>query len=66
MNKFTKILLSLLGGVEVTFYIFTPIIIAAIWVTISNSILWQQYLFYGVGFLATIFRAIKVGFFKDD
>ena len=40
------------------------IILAAIWITIAGLDNWMPYFFYGLGLLATLFRAIKVGFMK--
>jgi len=65
MNKFSKVMLSILGGVEVTFYMFTPVMIAALWVVTSNLENWTEYFFYAIGLLATIFRAIKIGWLKE-
>ena len=65
MNKFKLVLLSILGGINVVMTIFTPIILAVIWVSITGLNNWTEYLFYGVGLLATLFRAIKIGL-KDD
>jgi len=65
MNKFTLVILSILGGVEVVFYMFSPIIIAVIWVSITGLDNWTSYFFYGIGLLATAFRAIKIGFLKN-
>ena len=64
MNIFKKIVLSILGGVDVTFYIFTPILLAAVWVAVGGLNDWTEYFFYGIGLLATMFRAIKIGFLK--
>lgn len=64
MNKFKKIVLSILGGVDVTFTIFMPVIVAALWVTSSSLENWTEYFIYGIGLLATIFRAIKIGWLK--
>jgi len=65
VNKFKLVLLSILGGINVVMTIFTPIILAVIWVSITGLNNWTEYLFYGVGLLATLFRAIKIGL-KDD
>jgi len=62
MNKFLVVVLSILGGVEVVFYIFTPVIIAALWISVVGLVNWTSYFIYGVGLLATLFRAIKIGF----
>ena len=61
MNKFNIIILSILGGIDVTLKIFTPIILAALWVIVTGLDNWTAYFFYGVGLLSTIFRAIKIG-----
>jgi hypothetical protein len=66
MNKFKKVILSILGGIEVTFTMFTPIILAALWVTVSSLENWTEYFIYGIGLLATLFRAIKIGWLKND
>jgi hypothetical protein len=65
MNKILRIFLAILGGIETTFYIFTPIIIAAIWISIDFGIGgWSSNLIFGIGLLSTLFRAIKIGFLK--
>ena len=64
MNKALKVSLAVLGGIEVTFSIFTPILIAVLWVTVGKVNHYSTVLFYTIGFLATIFRAIKIGFLK--
>ena len=64
MNKILKLLVIILGGIETTFYIFTPIILAALWVSFSGLNDWTSYFFYGIGLLSTMFRAIKIGFLK--
>lgn len=61
MKKFKRIMISILGGIDVTFYMFTPIILAVVWVRIVGMTDWTEYFFYGIGLLSTIFRAIKVG-----
>lgn len=67
MNKFKTILLSILGGIDVTFNMFTPIIIAALWVSLGSVDNWTETFIYGVGLLATLFRGIKLGgWFKHD
>lgn len=63
MNKKTKITLAILAGIDVTITIFTPIILATIWINVfgfSNG----SYFVYGLGLFATLFRAIKVGLLK--
>ena len=64
MNKFLLVILAILGGIEVVFTIMTPIIIAIFWVTIIGIENWTSYIFFGVCLVATLFRAIKIGFLK--
>ena len=64
MNKFNIIILSILGGIDVTLKMFTPIILAALWVIVTGLDNWTAYFFYGVGLLSTIFRAIKIGWLR--
>jgi len=61
MNKFNTIILSILGGIDVTLKMFTPIILAALWVIVIGLNNWTTYFFYAMGLLATLFRAIKLG-----
>lgn len=65
MNKFKLVLFSILGGIEVIFYIATPIIVSVLWVSISGWETWHSYFLYAIGLLATIFRGIKIGWLKD-
>ncbi len=64
MNKLLKIILSILAGIEITFYLATPIIVAALWVIVNGLNDWTTYIFYGIGLTATLFRAIKIGWMK--
>ena len=61
MNKFKKITLAVLGGIDTTIYLFTPIILVALWVIVTGLSDWKNLLFYGFGLLATLFRGIKIG-----
>ena len=65
MNKFSTILLAILGGINVTIHMFTPIILSALWIRVAGLEDWTSYLFFGLGLFATLFRAIQVGFLKD-
>jgi len=65
MNKPLKILLSVLAGIDVTINIFTPIILVAIWISLAGTDSVLDLLFFGLGLLATIFRAIKIGWLKN-
>ena len=64
MNKIQKIILSILAGIDTTIYMFTPIIISAIWVSVSGLNNLGSYFFYIFGLLATTFRAYKIGWMK--
>ncbi len=64
MNKFTLVLLSILGGIEVVFHLITPILIAIFWIYLVGLPSWTSYLFLAICLLATIFRAIKIGWIK--
>ena len=64
MNKFLIAILAILGGIEVVFSIMTPIIVAIFWIYLVGLSEWSSYLFIIVCFLATLFRAIKIGFLK--
>ena len=63
MGKFKTTSLAILGGVDTVIYMFTPIILAAIWITLTGLNDWTSYFFYGLGLIATMFRAIKIGGF---
>lgn len=65
MNKKIKITLAVLGGIDTTIYLFTPIILAALWVSVAGLGDWKSFFFYGIGLLSTLFRSIKVGFLKE-
>lgn len=64
MNKFLTIILAILGGIEVVFYLATPIIIGIFWIYLIGLVGWTSYLFLIICLLATLFRAIKIGFLK--
>jgi len=62
VNKITKIILAVLGGINTTFSMFTPMLLASVWVVLSGLNTWHSYFFFALGLLATLFRAIKIGF----
>ena len=67
MNKITKITLSILGGMDVIMTISTPILLVLVWLYIfgiQNH--WTTYIFLTMGWGASLFRAIKIGFLKND
>jgi len=66
MNKLGKILLSILGGIDVTFKMFTPALISIVWIELVNMSGVYMYLLLSLGMLATLFRAIKIGWLKNE
>jgi len=64
MNKLIKIILSVLAGIDTVLYMFTPIILSVIWVTIRGLDSIGSTFFYTLGLFSTIFRAIKIGWLK--
>ena len=61
MNKIIKTIIAVLGGMDATISIIIPLVVAILWVTVTGLTDWTSYLFYGMGLLATLFRAIKIG-----
>lgn len=66
MNKSLLVLLAIFGGIEVVFYIITPMLLGIVWLSISDLNYWANYILFGAGLCATLFRAIKVGFLKNQ
>jgi hypothetical protein len=66
MNKLTKISLAVLGGVETIFSILSPVLIVLMWLVVMDSTnKFGQSLLVMAGIIATVFRAIKVGWLKE-
>jgi len=63
MNNIKKIIIATLGGIDAVMYMITPLILVVLWVNIGLNN-FSSYVFYGIGLLATIFRAIKIGWMK--
>ena len=64
MNKLIKIMLSIMGGVDVLFYTITPILIAVIWTNLFGINDIGAYVMYAAGLISSVFRGIKVGWLK--
>ncbi len=64
MSKMRTALLAVIAGSDVVFTIFTPIILAVLWMSVAGAAHWSTYTLFGVGLLATIFRAIKIGWMR--
>jgi hypothetical protein len=63
-QNFIVIILAVLGGCSVLIEMVTPLILIFIWVKLFGFYGWGSYLFYIIGFLATTYRAIRIGFLK--
>ena len=61
MNKLIKTILAICGGIDVTFYMFTPMILSAIWITIVNYSDLTASIILILSGIATAFRAYKIG-----
>jgi len=59
-----KIILGILGGIDAVIYMFTPLLISIIWASLRGLDEFGSYFFYIIGALATVFRAIKIGWMK--
>lgn len=65
MKLIPKIFLSIMGGIDIAFYIVTPIIIGVLWLNLAGYDLGTMILFSACLF-STLFRAIKIGFLKKN
>ena len=59
-----KIMLAVLGGIDVVYYIFSPILLATIWINLFG-LNWSGYFLFVMALLTSLFRAIKIGFLKN-
>ena len=64
MNKLLIIILAILGGIDTTLRLFTPILLSTLWMSIARAEGWQFYFIVTIGLLATLFRAIKIAINK--
>jgi len=64
MNKLLKVLIATLGGIEAVFSIGLPILVSILWIRIGGIENYSSYVLLSAGILASIFRAIKIGFMK--
>lgn len=66
MNKLIKVILSILGAVNVVFSIFVPIAVSLISIRFFGfDRLWSNLLLI-TGMLSSLYRAINVGFMKHE
>ena len=59
MNKFFKIIVAILGAVDVVFSIFIPISIALILINLLDLSVFNLWAIMILGFLSSFYRAIK-------
>jgi len=63
-QKFIVAILAILGGCSVIIEMTTPLFIVFIWTRLFGFYGFSSYLLYLIGFLASVYRAIKIGFLK--
>lgn len=68
MEQFKRSILAVLAGIEVVFSMLSPILVALMWGSYAGYEGISSNLLVAVGFLTSIYRAIKIGFLtrKDD
>ena len=59
MNKILKIIIAILGGIDVVFNIFIPISLILILVSLVDLSNFNFWVLISIGFLSTIYRVIK-------
>ena len=64
MNKLLKIIIALLGGIDSVVYISTPILLVVLLDSVRVLSDFNSIIFYTIGFAASFFRGIKVGWMK--
>lgn len=64
MNKILKLILAIVGAVDVVFSMIIPVIIAWLWIAVFGWAGIYSYLFIVCGGIATVYRAIKIGFLR--
>ena len=66
MNKTLKTILAVLGGIEAAFSIAIPILLSLLWINFSGLSGISSEFVLGAGMLASLFRAIKVGWLTRE
>jgi len=64
MNNLNKVLLSIMGGVDVVVYMITPIFISLLWVKLFGMSDIGTLVMYGAGLISSAFRGIKIGWLR--
>jgi hypothetical protein len=65
MNKLTKITLAVLGGFEAVYNIFSPLLLCTLAVLLVEVQGVSSTFILILGLVASIFRAIKIGWLKE-
>lgn len=66
MNKLSKVLLSILGGMDVFIKVATPIILVLLYLSVFGiKGHWSSYVFLIVGWCASLFRGIKLIWLRE-
>ena len=60
MNKFLKVFLAIIGGINVIFSLFIPIAISLVITKMYNLVGFSLYLVIIIGSLSTFYRAIEI------
>lgn len=60
MNKFVKVIIATLGGVNLAFSIVIPIFVAFLIVDTTNLSKFNEYLIYSIGYLSALYRGLKI------
>jgi len=66
MNKIIKIILAILGAINVVYGILIPISIALLLILVFDPTSFQVSLLILLGGLSSVYRAISVGFIKKN
>lgn len=65
MNKLTTTILAVLGGIEAVYSVASPFILSSIFVYLYSFSSFSDNLIMFIGSIASIFRAIKIGWLKE-
>ena len=63
-QNFIVIILAVFGACSALFEMITPLLLVFFWIKLFGFTGYGSYLMYFAGFLATVFRAIKIGWLK--
>jgi len=64
MNKLTKTIIAILGGIDAVMTIVTPAIVSLLWIAYSDLEGPSLWLVLSIGLISTIFKSIKIGLFN--